>query len=385
MSNVKHSNHPLISNRVAFLVIGCLEASWSPIVPFVKSAFALDEGRLGLLMLCSGLGSVAALPMAGYFCSRYGVKRTVWVSGILMIAALMAIASLLSPWLTAAMLFVFGACTILIDVSANVNGIILERRLDHHLMSGFHGGYSLGTLIGAFLMSCLFSLGLVPLSAVVVTTGLTLVAMLFGCKGLLAKANMPHESSPKKEKHRGGVPPLVIVVGLMCFVMYSAEGAVLGWGAVFAHENRGIDMRFAGFFYVAFAVMMTLTRFAGDFIVDRLGRRSVVAGGALLAAAGFAVTAFVPHAAATVAGFALVGLGAANLVPQLVSFAGVIPGIAVQNAVSIINALGYSGILVGPVAIGFIAQHFGLETSFAVIAVCCFVVASVTAHILKKA
>jgi len=385
MENKKHSNHILLSNRVAFMVIGCLEAAWSPIVPYVKNTFSLDEGSLGLLMLCSGLGSVAALPVAGTLCSRYGAKNTVWASGFLMIAALFAISSLYSVWLTAVMLMIFGACTIFIDVSANVNGIVLEHRLSHHLMSGFHGGYSLGTLIGAALTSSLFSLGLVPWQAVVVMGILVLLAILYGSRGLLHRENLPSSNAAVSESgNKLGIPPLVIVVGLMCFVMYSAEGAVLGWGAVFACEDRGVDIRFAGFFYVAFAIMMTVNRFWGDWLVDRFGQRTIVAGGALLAATGFAVTALVPYAAATIAGFAMVGFGAANLVPQLVSFTGLIPGIAVQKAVSVINALGYSGILVGPVIIGFIAQHFNLETSFCCISVAILCVAITAFVILGK-
>lgn len=50
------SKHPIIANRTAFLVIGCLEAAWAPLVPYVKRAFSLDEASLGLLMLCTGVG-----------------------------------------------------------------------------------------------------------------------------------------------------------------------------------------------------------------------------------------------------------------------------------------------------------------------------------------
>lgn len=48
------NKHPQIANRTAFMIIGCLEAAWAPLVPYVKSAFSLDEGTLGLLMLCTG-------------------------------------------------------------------------------------------------------------------------------------------------------------------------------------------------------------------------------------------------------------------------------------------------------------------------------------------
>ena len=134
----------LVANRVAFMVIGVLEAAWAPLVPYVKSAFAIDEGSLGLLMLCSGFGSICALPLSGFLVNRYGAKKVIYVSGLLMAFALLAISLLVNVWLTGVMLMIFGGCTITIDVAANVNGIAIERKTGRFFMSSFHGGYSLG-------------------------------------------------------------------------------------------------------------------------------------------------------------------------------------------------------------------------------------------------
>ena len=150
--------HLLVANRVAFMAIGVLEAAWAPLVPYVKSSFAIDEGTLGLLMLCSGFGSICALPLSGFLVNRFGAKKVVYVSGLLMAFALLTISLLMNMWLTGAMLMVFGGCTITIDVAANMNGVAIERKTGRYLMSGFHGGYSLGTLIGAGAMSVLFTL-----------------------------------------------------------------------------------------------------------------------------------------------------------------------------------------------------------------------------------
>lgn len=383
----KH-RHPLIANRTAFMIIGCLEAAWAPLVPYVKSAFSLDEEKLGLLMLCSGLGSILSLPVSGWLCMRFGAKRVIYFSGFLMAFALLAISLMVNLWLTAAMLMIFGGCTISIDVAANINGVAMENRTGRHLMSGFHGGYSLGTLLGAGAMSVLFSFGIVPVWAVVTCMVLILVSMIIGCKDLLSKdalmeseksSSTPSEHKPK----RAYVPPMVIVVGLLCFIMYATEGAVMGWSAIFVSEERGVDISAAGFFYTAFAVMMTGMRFWGDKIVDRLGQRRVVALGAIAVGCGFMLVIALPNIVTTALGFGLIGIGAANIVPQLVSFASGINGMDVHNIISIINAIGYSGILLGPVLIGFVAKHYGLHTSFAAIAVFALVVAIVAATALK--
>ena len=388
MANSQRNKHPLIANRTAFMVIGCLEAAWAPLVPYVKSAFSLDEEALGLLMLCSGLGSIISLPVSGWLCMKFGAKQVVYFSGSLMALALLAISLMVNVWLTALMLMIFGGCTISIDVAANINGVAIEHRTGKHLMSGFHGGYSLGTLIGAGVMSVLFSLGVVPAWAVALSMVMILAAMMLGCRDLLKKKELenanPTTATKTVKRKRFYIPPMVIVIGLLCFIMYAAEGAVMGWSAIFVSEERGVDMSVAGFFYTAYAIMMTVMRFLGDKIVDRLGQRRVVVLGALSIAAGFLMVISIPSIVATALGFALIGMGAANIVPQFISFASGIKGMAVQNIISIVNALGYSGILLGPVLIGFVAKHYGLHTSFAAIAVFALVVALVSAVALKR-
>ena len=143
-------------------------------------------------------------------------------------------------------------------------------------------------------------------------------------------------------------------------------------------------MSVAGFFYTAFAIAMTIMRLCGDKIVDRFGRRTVISGGALLISAGFLIVVSIDSAIASVAGFAMVGCGAANVVPQLVSFAAQIKGMAVHNIISFINALGYSGILLGQVIIGFIGKRYGLHVSFIGIAVFALIVAIISSIILRS-
>jgi len=379
--NILHNQHKhlLVANRVAFMVIGVLEAAWAPLVPYVKRAFVIDEGTLGLLMLCSGLGSICTLPLSGFFVNRYGAKKVIYVSGLLMAFALFTISMLINVWLTGVMLVIFGGCTITIDVAANVNGIAIERKTGKHLMSSFHGGYSLGTLIGAGTMSVLFTLGLIPKWAVVICMFVTIIALIFGCRDLLPKDEL--EADTPIEKPREGklyISPMVVVVGLLCFIMYASEGAVMGWSAIFVSQERGIDMSMAGFFYTAFAISMTFVRLCGDKIVDRFGQRAVISGGALLIAIGFMIVVLIESAIASVVGFAIIGCGAANVVPQLVSFAAHIKGMAVHNIISFINALGYSGILLGPVIIGFIGKRYGLHVSFIGIAVFALIVAIIS-------
>ena len=130
---------------------------------------------------------------------------------------------------------------------------------------------------------------------------------------------------------------------------------------------------------------MTVARYSGNKLVTAIGRRRTVVLGAIMVATGFFITASVEHYVGMMIGFTIIGLGAGNIVPQLVSFAGSVPGIKVQSAISLINSLGYSGILLGPVIIGYVSKLSSLERSFELIGIAVFVVALVSFKILKQA
>ena len=97
---------------------------------------------------------------------------------------------------------------------------------------------------------------------------------------------------------------------------------MLDWSAVFLTQIRGLDPAWARFGYAAFATTMTIGRLTGDRIVHALGPVRIAVFGSLLAASGLALATFVPHAAAGLAGFALVGAGCSNIVPVLYSAVG---------------------------------------------------------------
>jgi MFS family permease len=94
----------------------------------------------------------------------------------------------------------------------------------------------------------------------------------------------------------------------------------------------------------------------------------VLAGGGALVALGFAMTAAMPEPWAAVAGFAVIGIGAANLVPVLFTLAGRLPGIPSAYGVAAVATPGYAGLLVGPPLIGFLAEHAGLRSGFLLLA-----------------
>ncbi len=386
-----------LANKISFAVLGSLEACWAPMVPFVKSGMSLNDAEYGRMLFAMGLGSVVALPIVGTLINRLGC-RFVSVFGALAIgASLVGITLTDTLLLVTIMLSIFGAALIFVDVASNVNAVIVENIQKKPLMSGFHAGYSMGTIMGAMLMTLLlnmFSKMGIPLSQTLTYSTLVVFFVFVGMSVLgskdLIKDVKPFNSERSENKEHSTLsakfscPPLVIVIGCLCFIMYGTEGALLSWTTVFATENRGVDPVLAGYFYLFFAFTMTFSRVMGNRIVRTFGRRKTVVSGAIMVGTGFFITALTPNYLGLMAGFSLIGLGAGNIVPQLVSFAGSIKNIKVQSAISIVNALGYSGILLGPVIIGEISHRSSLEISFLTLGCGVFLVAIISYLIIKK-
>lgn len=143
---------------------------------------------------------------------------------------------------------------------------------------------------------------------------------------------------------------------------------MLDWTGVFLNTIRGVPLHEAGYGFAAFSIMMTICRLTGDKVVSTLGRRRVLVMGAIIVIAGICLAVMVPHPMVAIVGFGMVGLGAANIVPQTISYAATVKEVPIQRSVLVVNAIGYIGALLGPAVIGFIAHRIGLEFTFLLLA-----------------
>ncbi|MCP1457061.1 MFS transporter [Pseudomonas kilonensis] len=359
-----------MSTRIAYLIAGIGIAAWAPLVPYAKVRANLDEGTLGLLLLCLGVGSILAMPISGALAARFGCRRVLSGGTILICLALPLLATMTSlPWLVAA-LFLFGAGLGTVDSTVNLQAVIVERASGKTMMSGFHGMFSLGGIIGAAGVSALLGLGLSPLGATLVVNGVLLVALFKAAPHLLPYGS---ESSGPAFAIPHGV---VLFIGILCFIVFLAEGAVLDWSAVFLTTERAVDTAYAGLGYAAFALTMTVGRLTGDSVVHRLGARRVIIYGGSIAAAGFLLATLAPMWQAALLGYALVGAGCSNIVPVLYTAVGKQTLMPEAIAVPAITTIGYAGILAGPALIGFVAHGSSLSIAFGLIALSLVAVAA---------
>lgn len=360
------------ATRLVFLVLGLAVAAWAPLVPVVKSKLSLDDGMLGLLLLGIGGGAMVFMPVAGFLTHRHGTRPVMLVGGLLSCLALPLLLVAPTIPLLALALVLFGAALGAIDVAVNAHAVVVERQAGRPLMSGFHGLYSAGGLAGALGMSALLALDVDLVRATVAISVILAVILVAQGPGFLS----PQADRDASDRHTFALPRgSVLPVGLLCFIAFLAEGAVLDWSAVFLRFSRGLDIGQAGLGYAAFSLAMTAGRLFGDRITARIGPRAILRWGGLIAAMGFVLAVLVPSGIAGMLGFALVGIGASNIVPVLFSTAGRLPGMSPSVAMAAVTTVGYAGLLAGPAAIGFAAELTTLGAALLGVAGLCVLVA----------
>jgi predicted MFS family arabinose efflux permease len=359
-----------VSTRLAFLAAGMAMSSWAPLVPYAQARTGVEAAQLGLLLLCLGIGSLLAMPVTGILAARFGCRRVILLSGLGCCAVFPFLAIAPGAPLLALALFLFGATIGTLDVSMNVQAVIVEKDYGGALMSGFHGLFSVGGIVGAGSMSAMLWLGMDIVSASVAMTIAVALVLLAAGPNLLREAPAAERDAPMLVVPRGAV----VLIGVLCMFVFLAEGAVLDWSAVLL-TNGGMSGAQGGLGYAAFAVAMTIGRLNGDRIVQRWGGRRIMLLGGLASALGFLLVVLAPSAWLALPGFVLIGCGASNIVPVLFTAAGSQRDMPASLAVSAISTIGYAGILAGPGVIGFVAHAVGLQWAFAALACGMLVVA----------
>lgn len=339
-----------IATRVAFFIVGFSVAAWAPLIPIIRARLGLDSGQLGTLLLCFGLGSVLAMPVSGWLASRFGCRLVIVVCSVVTAISLPVMAMAPGQSSLAVAILCCGAAIGSTDVVMNIQAVIVEKASGRSMMSGFHGMYSVGGIAGAAVVTILVSSGLSAAGAAISVSVTCLVLLVASVRGLLPYGG--DTDSPIVVIPRGRV----LLIGILCFVMFMAEGSVMEWSGVLLNTVRGLEKDKSGVAYVAFSLAMSLGRLTGDTVVGKLGSLRVLLLGGTCTAAGFSIAALAPSWPMSVCGFAIVGIGAANVVPVLFTAAGKQKAMPSNLAVSAISTMGYLGILAGPGMIGFVAK-----------------------------
>jgi MFS family permease len=197
------------------------------------------------------------------------------------------------------------------------------------------------------------------------------VALVFGAFALLATRWLfPADADRPEEGARLARPPRkIVVLGLVAFCGLFAEGAAADWSGIYIDDSLESTPGVAALGFAAFSVTMAVFRLLGDRLTEHWGPVALMRRGGLLAAGGLAGALLIAHPAAALVGFACMGAGLAAVVPVVFRAAGSIPGLAPAAGIAALTSVGYSAFLVGPPAIGFLAEVTSLPAALAVVVV----------------
>ncbi|HFQ2071513.1 TPA: MFS transporter [Providencia stuartii] len=361
-----------VATRIIFFIAGFATASWAAIVPFVKANTGANDATLGLLLLCFGVGALIAMPLTGAIAAKFGCRKLMVASTIAFCLLLPLLPAISHIGILIVGLLLFGVGIGLTDCAMNIQAVIVDKASEKPIISGFHGYYSVGGIVGAGAMSAILLMGTPPIAAAIIISLVSLLLLSISFKGFLSYANAP--TGPLIAIPKG----IVLVIGIICFAIFLAEGTVLDWSAVFLIEHHGLEESLGGLGFAAFATTMTIGRLTGDKIVMRVGSARVVFWGAILACIGFMIAVLSPYLSIAIIGYALVGAGCSNIVPVMFSSIGKQNTMPEALAVPAVSTLGYLGILAGPAAIGFVAFQFTLATALLTIAALLVIIAFVS-------
>ena len=353
-----------------FVAFGTVDGTWSARLPALKARLDLDSSRLGLVVFAVSGTATAVLPLAGWLAARFGSRGPAALGLVLMAGALSAAAFAPGVEELAVAAAAIGAGFGIVDVAANAHGVALEGELGRHVLSALHGMWSVGLLVGSAVAAAAAAAAVGVRGQFPAVAAAVVVLALVAVPRLLPRAD--DAATARFALPRGEVA----LPALLMFCSMFVESAAMSWSAVFLAGPAHAGAAVAAGGVVAFSVAMALSRFAGDRLLGRWGVAGLARRGGATSCAGMALALAARTPAAGLAGFALVGIGCAAIVPALFRVAGSASGVAPAAGIAAVGTAGYTGAVVNGPAIGFLARGVGLTPALGLVAAAALVIAA---------
>jgi MFS family permease len=361
---------PRIAVTVVFVAHGLLFAAWTAHIPEVKAHLGLTDGTLGFALAGPPIGSVLATLASSWLLPRLGSRRIVQITliGSCLAAPLVGLTGNLASLFAA--LFLWGAFQGTLDVAMNTQAIAVERTGRQVLMSGLHGGWSVGSFVGAGIGALAVVAGVsLSLQQLALGSILLLVAGLLTTRMLPASAersdrlDVDQRGSGSSSRWSGGM----VQLGAIAFAAMLCEGATADWAAVYLSGPLHASGVVPGLGYAAFALAMVTVRLSGNRLLTRFRADRLLPILAAIATLGFATSLVIGQPIVSLLGFGCLGIGLGSLIPAVFSAAGRIPGLHPGTAVATASACGWAGFVLGPPLIGRLSALASLPVALGVL------------------
>ncbi|OIK27374.1 MFS transporter [Streptomyces malaysiense] len=347
-----------------FCFLGFQYGTWVSRLPALKTRLDLGTGEVGLLLMACGAGAAAAFPLVAVLMRRLGSRTLSLASALALIVVLAALSVVPNYPLALLAVCADGVAVGCLNVAMNAQGATLESSYDRTAVSQLHATFSAGLLTAALLTSGVTSLTQSVPAHFGVAGAVLLLLPVCARRGLLPDAPAPTTAGEKRRTRRRALPlGLTLLMGCAMAFGTITEGAMNDWSTLYLKDGVKASPTVAPLGIAVVSATMLLARACADRWRDRWGDGPVVRAGSALAAVGLGLALLTGGVPMTLLGFACVGLGAAAITP-CVYVAAAERG---SDALSLVAAMGTTGLLAGPALIGLVATAGGLTLGMAVV------------------
>jgi predicted MFS family arabinose efflux permease len=334
-------------------------STWVIYIPYVAEKLGITEGKIGAALFFAPVGAFVMIPICNRLLDRFGVGKMAFYSLCCYCIALYGPILANHYSILCVALFFSGMAGSSVAISINSLIATIEKNDHVYIMSGSHGFFSAGGMIGATIGSFLAAKLHNPILHISLLS-LTLIAIQFYFRKEYFYVKGHSEEKQRRLIHN--IKPLILIA-LVALIFMVAEGAIADWSALYLKKIVKIKLEFIGFGYAGFSLAMTIGRFFGDWVSKKLGSWKLIWLGSLVGLSGFMLV-LLPYDFVVLTGFTIVGLGFSAIVPEVYRMAANVKGIKTTDGVSFISASANIGFLLGPVALGFLAELRTLWFSF---------------------
>lgn len=353
------------ATRFQFAALGIMGGAWGVHIPSVKAQYQLGEAALSFVLVAAACGAVLSLLFAGRVIAHLGARRANALA-VLVMGSMLALALRWPSYtLLLASMLAFGASMSLYDVAINTEGSALEVLGKRAIMGNLHGMFSVGGMLGAAITGAMLRAQVSPALQLAGLGACMAALVVLVSQGMLA--THPSAGAAQAKAHFAWPRGTLLVIGLLAFAGMSAEGVMYDWCVLYLKQEVHMPQDQAALGYAAFSAAMALTRFGGDALRARYSERLLLRLGGATAALSMAALLWLANPWVSIVGYALVGVGLAQVVPILFNAATRVPGTSPAAAIASISSIGYAGFMVGPPLIGGLAQNFSLTVAMLVV------------------
>ncbi len=342
---------------VSFFLSGLLFSSWAVRIPAIKDRFHFNDAQLGGVLFMLPLGSFVALPFAGWAVHRFGSRLMTPLAAITYSLLLFALSQCQSPITLSVGLFFFGFWGDFLNISMNTQGIAVQGLFDKPLLSSFHAMWSVGALAGAVLGGASFKMDMTTVQHMSGITIFTALLAIGFSRHMVSDRHLSEGSGPLF----AWPDKALLILGSICFCCTLCEGAMADWSSLYYRQVAGEGSSAGTTGYTAFTFAMSFGRFSGDRLIQHFRNRKVLMADGLLIAVGLGLALWVQLPFAVIIGYAAVGFGVATVIPIVYTVAARSGTMAPAIALAAVSTIGFTGFLIGPPIIGFIAHAIGLR------------------------